>query len=161
MSQIDSRSFRQFMSCFATGVTVVTLRKEDGEAAGLTVNSLTSVSLEPPLVLFCLDRQAHLYPSFRKVKHFAVNILSDTQEDISQHFAYARHHPKPKNMWDTPQNNCPILKQTLGWMICRTEKIVKAGDHDIFIGKVVKMHRRTGDKSPLLYFHSRYRKIGT
>lgn len=148
------------MSCFATGITVVTLRNEKGEPAGLTVNSLTSVSLTPPLVLFCLDRKAHLYTAFRKNKYFAVNILSDVQEDISQHFAYARHHPQPKNMWDKPQDNLPLLRQTLGWMICKTTKIHKAGDHDIFIGEVVKLHKRSGQKHPLLYFHSRYRKIG-
>jgi flavin reductase (DIM6/NTAB) family NADH-FMN oxidoreductase RutF len=155
----DSRSFRQLMGCFATGITVVTLRNENNEPAGLTINSLTSVSLDPPLVLFCLDRKAHLYPTFRKATYFGVNILSEAQEEISQHFAYHSHKAQPKNMWDKPQDTCPLLRQTLGWMICKTTKIHKAGDHDIFIGEVIKLHKRAGEKNPLLYFHSRYRKI--
>lgn len=147
------------MGCFATGITVVTLQNQKNESVGLTINSLTSVSLEPPLVLFCLDRKAHMYPTFRKAKQFAVNILNDDQQEISQHFAYYNPLSNPKNMWDKPQDSCPILRQTLGWMICKTTKIHKAGDHDIFIGEVTKLHKRSGQKNPLLYFHSSYRKI--
>jgi flavin reductase (DIM6/NTAB) family NADH-FMN oxidoreductase RutF len=149
------------MGCFATGITVVTVRNEQSESVGLTINSLTSVSLEPPLVLFCLDRKANLYPVFKKASHFAVNILGDDQQDLSQYFAYYRYPAKPKNMWDKPQAGCPLLRKTLGWMICKTTKIHKAGDHDIFIGEVLKLHKRAGQKHPLLYFHSRYRKIRT
>lgn len=157
----DSRSFRQFMGCFATGITVVTLRNEKNEAVGLTINSLTSVSLEPPLILFCLDRRAHLYPVFQKEAHFAVNILAEDQQNVSQHFAYYNYPEKPKNLWDKPQNKCPILRGTLGWMICKTQKIHKAGDHDIFVADVLKLHMRKMQKDPLLYFQSRYRKIET
>ncbi len=154
----DSRSFRQLMGCFATGITVVTARNKENEPVGITINSLTSVSLDPPLVLFCLDRKAQLYPIFRQASHFAVNILSEDHQDFSQYFAYA-HHPKPKNMWDKAQDGLPLLKGTLGWMICKMHKIHKAGDHDIFVGEVIKLHKRAGQKNPLLYFHSRYRKI--
>jgi flavin reductase (DIM6/NTAB) family NADH-FMN oxidoreductase RutF len=161
---IDSRSFRQLMGCFATGITVVTVRGSDQEATGITINSLTSVSLEPPLVLFCLDKKAHFYPTFRKTEFFAVNMLSEDQEEISQHFADYRHYPKPKKMWDKPQkvgrqDNCPILRHTLGWMICKKTVTYKGGDHDIILGEVVKLHKRSGQANPLLYFHSRYRTI--
>lgn len=156
---LDSRSFRQMMSCFATGVTVVTTRHENDSSVGLTVNSLTSVSLDPPLVLFCLDRQAQLYPVFKAAKFFAFNFLSDRQEDVSRHFADYHHNPKPKNMWDKPQENCPILRQTLGWIVCSKHAIYKGGDHDIFVGEVIKLHKRSGQRDPLLYFHGRYRRI--
>ena len=156
---LDSRQFRQIMGCFATGVTVVTTRHEDGTGIGLTVNSLTSVSLDPPLVLFCIDKQAQLYPAFKTAKMFAFNFLSEGQESVSRHFADYHHNPKPKNMWDRPQEGCPILRQTLGWIICRKKKVYKGGDHDIFLGEVIKLHKRSGHHDPLLYFHGRYRRI--
>jgi len=157
---IDSRSFRQLMGCFATGITVVTTKDANDEAVGLTVNSLTSVSLTPPLVLFCLDRQAKLYPVFKRSTHFGVSILSDDQEDISRHFADAHHNPRPKGLWDKSQANCPIIRQTLGWIACKKSATHKAGDHDIFIGEVVKLRKRADLCDPLLYFHGRYRRIG-
>lgn len=147
------------MGNFATGVTVVTIRHPDGGPAGLTVNSLTSVSLEPPLVLFCLDRAAHIYPLFRRAKFFAVNILGETQEAVSRHFADFRHNPKPKRLWAKPQGGCPILNGTLGWMVCRKMAVHQSGDHDIIIGEAVKLHVREPARAPLLYFHGRYRRL--
>jgi flavin reductase (DIM6/NTAB) family NADH-FMN oxidoreductase RutF len=157
---IDPRLFRQLMGCFATGITVVTTRYRDSGPIGLTVNSLTSVSLKPPLVLFCLDRQAHVYPFFKRASGFAVNILGEDQESISRHFADFRHNPEPKNIWERTQETSPLLRHTLGWMLCRKVKVYSGGDHDIFLGKVTKLHKRTGSLDPLLYFHGRYRKIG-
>jgi flavin reductase (DIM6/NTAB) family NADH-FMN oxidoreductase RutF len=156
---INSSSFRQIMGCFATGIAVVTMRREDGVGVGLTVNSLTSVSLDPPLVLFCLDKQAQLYPVFKTAKIFAFNFLGEGQEAVSRHFADYHHNPKPKNMWDRPQEGCPILKQSLGWILCHKKTIYKGGDHDIFLCEVTKLHKRSGQRDPLLYFHGRYRGI--
>ncbi|HEU0117842.1 MAG TPA: flavin reductase family protein [Alphaproteobacteria bacterium] len=147
------------MGCFATGVTVATTRDDKDEPIGITINSLTSVSLEPPLVLFCLDRRAHVYPIFKKAKIFAFNILDEKQAEISSHFADYRHHPRPPKLWDKPQGGCPVLRESLGWMVCKRTAIHKAGDHDIFIGEVTKLHKRESKNNPLLYFHSRYRKI--
>jgi flavin reductase (DIM6/NTAB) family NADH-FMN oxidoreductase RutF len=156
---LDQRSFRQIMGCFATGVAVVTTGGATRTAAGLTVNSLTSVSLEPPLVLFCLDRAAHVYPLFKASGHFAFNFLAEGQEAVSRHFADRHHNAQPKNILDKPQQKCPILRHTLGWILCRKAKVIKAGDHDIFIGEVIKAHKRGGSHNPLLYFHGRYRSI--
>jgi flavin reductase (DIM6/NTAB) family NADH-FMN oxidoreductase RutF len=156
----DSRSFRQLMSCFATGITVVTARHKDGGPVGITINSLTSVSLDPPLVLFCLDRNAHVYPFFKKASIFAVNFLGEAQENVSRHFADFRNNPEPKNIWGRPQEGCPILRHTFGWMVCRKTEIYKGGDHDIFLGKVIKLHKRAGQGDPLLYFRGQYRSIG-
>ncbi len=155
---LNSRSFRQLMGCFATGVAVVSTRDPDGNNVGLTVNSVTSVSLEPPLVLFCIDRAAGLYPILKSTKFFSLNFLEEGQEDVSRYFANS-HNPKPKNMWGKPQGDCPVLRQTLGWMACRKFAVHKAGDHDIIIGRVVKLHKRSGHHDPLLYFHGRYRQI--
>ncbi len=160
MPALDQRSFRHWFGGFATGITVVTTHHKDGGPMGITINSLASVSLKPPLMLFCLDRKAHVYPLLKQAKFFAVNILGEDQEDLSRHFADYHHHPQPKNIWAAPQQGCPILKHTLGWMICRRTEIVKGGDHDIIIGKTVALHRRSGNLKPLLYFHGRYHKIG-
>jgi flavin reductase (DIM6/NTAB) family NADH-FMN oxidoreductase RutF len=159
MPPIDSQSFRQLMGCFATGVTAVTLTDPRLGNVGITINSLTSVSLAPPLVLFCLDKKAHLYPAFRRAGFFAVNILSADQEDVSRHFANYKLYPEPKNMWDRPQEGCPILKGTLGWMVCRKAAAYRGGDHDIFLGEAIALHVRKGKNNPLLYVHGRYRKI--
>ncbi len=163
MSKIDERSFRHWFGGLATGVTVMTARTPDKKPAGITISSITSVSLEPPLMLYCLERDAHAYPIFRKTKYFAVNILAEGQEYLSRHFADPRHHSVPDNIWeddkDAARKNCPILRHTLGWMICERYAVHKAGDHDIIVGKTIGLHRKSGNDKPLLYFHSRYRTI--
>jgi flavin reductase (DIM6/NTAB) family NADH-FMN oxidoreductase RutF len=159
MASINPRSFRRWFGGFATGVTVVTAKHKNEGPIGITINSITSVSLEPPLLLFCLDRGAHVYKMLRTAKHFAVNILSEKEELISRHFADFKHHPAPPGIWDKPQKDCPVLKHTLGWMICRQVAIHKAGDHDIIVGRALVHHRKSGNLKPLLYFHGRYRRI--
>ena len=96
---------------------------------------------------------------FSKARHFAFNILGQDQQDISNHFADYRHHPKPPKLWGRPQEGCPILSNTLGWMVCKRKAIHKAGDHDIIVGEAVKLRKNGGHGEPLLYFHSRYRRI--
>src|ERR1039457_6912146 len=108
----NSRSFRQLMGCFATGVTVVTAHDPELGPVGITINSLTSVSLKPPLVLFCLEKNAHIYAVFRKSKYFAVNILGEGQEEVSRHLADRKHHAKSTPLWDKPRQHCPILRDT-------------------------------------------------
>jgi flavin reductase (DIM6/NTAB) family NADH-FMN oxidoreductase RutF len=156
---LDSNSFRQWFGGFATGVTVITVKSPQGTSAGITINSLTSVSLKPPLILFCLIREAHIYPLFRKTKRFAINILNEDQEYLSRHFADRRHHAASKNLWERSRKDCPILKHTLGWMVCERIALHKGGDHDIIVAKAIDWHKRAGKLRPLLYFHSRYRKI--
>ncbi|MGE3622506.1 MAG: flavin reductase family protein [Bdellovibrionales bacterium] len=160
MAKTDPRSFRSWFGGFATGVTVMTAKDRKGGIAGITINSLSSVSLDPPLALFCLVRTAHVYPAFRRAPHFAINILGEDQEFLSRYFADPARHAVPPDIWDRNQKGCPVLKHTLGWMICRRSAIHKAGDHDIFVGKTVALHKRSGNLKPLLYFHGRYRKMG-
>lgn len=87
MMAVEKQMLRQVMGHFATGVTIVTLRNDRGEPIGLTANALTSVSLEPPLILLCVDKNAQSYPYFKRNTRFAVNILSQEQEDLSRRFA--------------------------------------------------------------------------
>jgi flavin reductase (DIM6/NTAB) family NADH-FMN oxidoreductase RutF len=156
----DTRSFRKLMGCFATGVTVVTTRHKDSGPIGITINSFTSVSLKPPLVLFCLDKAAHVYPFFKSETKFAVNFLTENQENISRHFADFRHNPEPKNIWQRSREGMSVLRHTLGWMLCRKIAVYDGGDHDIFLCKALELHKRTGQRKPLLYFRGRYRKFG-
>ena len=158
-SNIDSAAFRQMMGCFATGVAVVTGCNDELGPFGLTINSLTSVSLDPPLILFCLDKDAALYKHFLCVETFAINFLSHGQEEISRHFASRHHHAKPKSLWDKSQQDCPILRGTLGWMVCRTHAKHKGGDHTIFVGETTSLYKRAGTQEPLIYFHGRYRDL--
>jgi flavin reductase (DIM6/NTAB) family NADH-FMN oxidoreductase RutF len=158
-NNIDTAAFRRIMGCFTTGVAVVTALDAKLGAIGLTVNSLTSVSLDPPLMLVCLDKKAALHNAFRRADRFAFNILSAEQENISRHFADRQHNPAPETMWDKPQGACPILNGTLGWILCQPHTFHRGGDHTIFVGEVIDAHRREQDSPPLLYFHGRYRNI--
>ena len=158
-NKIDSASFRQIMGCFATGIAVMTARDPEEGTIGLTVNSLTSVSLAPPLVLFCLDKAASLHPHFCRAEIFAINLLALEQETTSRYFANRHHQAKPKNLWDKPQQDCPILRGTLGWILCRRHAVHEGGDHTILVGEVIDLHKRTTAKEPLLYFHGRYREL--
>jgi flavin reductase (DIM6/NTAB) family NADH-FMN oxidoreductase RutF len=158
MTKIEGAAFRQIMGCFATGIAVVTAHKAEMGDFGLTVNSLTSLSLEPPLLLFCLDKAAHLHDPFRGATHFAINLLSAGQEAVSRHFADRHHNPAPEKMWDAPQQGCPVLQGTLGWVLCKPYAHHPGGDHTIFVGEVIDLRKHAAGE-PLLYFHGRYREI--
>lgn len=154
----DTGSFRQTMGCFVTGIAVVTAMNDQRQPVGLTINSLTSVSLDPPLLLFCLDKKASLYPVFAKADRFAFNFLAQSQEDVSRYFSSA-HAAKPENLWDPQQQDCPILHGSLGWVLCRPFAAHPGGDHTIFVGEVVDFHKRSASEAPLVYFHGRYRTL--
>ena len=155
----DATAFRDALSQFATGVTVITAYNDEHQPVGITINSLTSVSLKPPLVLFCLEKEAHLYDVFKQAKYFAINILADDQEEISRYFADYRHNKKPPQLWGKPQAGSPILRGTLGWMVCKKTKAYAGGDHTIFLGETITLNKKSGSKPPLLYFHGKYRQI--
>ncbi len=158
-TKIDSASFRQIMGSFATGIAVVTTRDGELGNVGLTINSLTSVSLMPPLLLFCLDKTAQLHKIFRHADTFAINFLAADQENISRYFADRHHHAKPKNLWERTTKSCPLLRGTLGWALCKPHILYKGGDHTIFVGEVTDLYKRTDAKEPLIYFHGRYREL--
>lgn len=159
MTLVDSRAFRHLMGCFVTGIAVATILDPKLGRVGITINSLTSVSLKPPLILFCLDKKAHVYKPFSRAEAFAINILADDQQDVSQYFANYHKNPEPKNLWAKKIQPSPILKDTLGWMVCRRIEMYKGGDHSIFLGETIALHRDPNKKSPLIYFQSEYRKL--
>jgi flavin reductase (DIM6/NTAB) family NADH-FMN oxidoreductase RutF len=157
---MDSFLFREVMSQFATGITVVTTRAGE-ETHGLTANSFCSVSLAPPLVLVCVDKTAHSHELILHGRNFAVNILAESQEAIARRFAtnnlsaQARFAGIPIR---TEATGAPIFKETLGWLDCRLFAAYPGGDHTIFVGEVLALGRGSGEQ-PLLYFHSEYQKF--
>lgn len=156
---IPPDDFRRAMGCFATGVTVVTTDDPDGGPAGLTVNSFSSVSLDPPLVLFCLDRRSGNMAAFQRGGHFAVNMLRDDQHDIALRFASVR-----EDKWDgvdyrMGEGGIPVIAGCLAVVECDTETIHDAGDHIILVGRVVKLDYAS-DGEPLLYFRGQFGRLG-
>jgi flavin reductase (DIM6/NTAB) family NADH-FMN oxidoreductase RutF len=154
---IDPNLFREVMSQFATGITVVTTRTGD-EIHGLTANAFCSVSLEPPLVLVCVDKTAHSHDLIQQGKNFAVNILSAAQEAIARRFATNNMTAAERFAgipYRTEATGAPVFMQSLGWLDCKLVAAHPGGDHTIFVGEVLAIGRGT-DHQPLLYFGSEY-----
>ena len=151
---IDTARFRQVLGHFATGVTVVTTA-EEGEPAGLSVNSFTSVSLEPPLVAFCVASASRTWPVIRATGSFCVNILAEDQEHLSR--AFARRSPdKFRGVgWRPAESGSPILAGTLAWVDCSVEAEHSAGDHLIVVGRVLDMGV-AHEEGPLVFYRGGY-----
>ncbi len=150
----DEKEFRRVLGQFATGVTVVTARDKSGAPVGTTVNSFTSVSLNPPLVLWCLAHSSKSIAVFRKASHFAVNILAAGQHALSHRFAT----PAPDKFEgvdyaDGPVG-VPLLRGVIAHIVCRRVQRMLGGDHDIFLGRVEEFKRFEG--KPLVFHSGRY-----
>lgn len=152
----DSLAQRRILGHLPTGVTVVTAHL-NGEIYGMTANAVTSLSLNPPLILVAVDKSAAMHASLTASRHFAVNILSDAQEQLSRRFAM--RGPKEVNdlTWTTGASGAPIMTDALAWVDCRLADILPGGDHDIFIGEILAGDCREG--LPLLYFCGKYRRL--
>ena len=155
---IDKGLFRQVLGCFATGITVVTTRQADEALHGLTINSFTSVSLDPPLVLICVERQARSHEYITQSGAFAVNFLNERQEIISERFS-ARAPLVSGNFEGVPYRiaatGSPVLEGCLAWLDCRVWATYDGGDHTIIVGQVEALG--AGEESlPLLYYRGRY-----
>lgn len=154
----DPRTLRDALGSFATGVTVVTCVDGDGNPAGLTVNSFTSVSLDPPLLLVCLAKRARSAAALRAAEHFAVNVLQTGQQPASIRFATRDEDRFGTTPWSTGETGAPLLMESLAVFECERHAIYDGGDHDILLGKVI---RASFDPTldPLLYFRGRYRRL--
>lgn len=151
--------FRHCLGRFATGITIVTTL--DGKKPlGVTINSFTSLSLSPPMVLFCLDKGSSVYEIFRKNNDFAINILSEEQADLSKLYAAPAAVDWKNIDYITDTNNCPLFPDSLAYLECSKETMHDGGDHSIFILKVNNLKELSNDK-PLLYFKGKYNKIGS
>lgn len=153
---MDEQIIQQFKAAlgnYPTGVTVVTTMNDDDVPLGLTVNSFASVSLDPLLILWSIDKRVSTYDYFVKSKKFAVHILASNQSEICYLFA-ARDIDRFSNCeWETSSHNLPILSDVAAVLQCEMYQAVEAGDHTILIGKVIEISGQNED--PLLY-HKRH-----
>ncbi len=144
--------FKECMGTFATGVTVITTRK----AEGITVNSFCSLSLDPPLILFNLEKKAARFEAFHKCDDFFVNILSEHQRIVSQEFAKGTQESW-KEYFDE-DHSLPILKGILCYIHCIKHHTYDGGDHKIIVGKVENM-KKISEEQPLIYYQGNYHQI--
>jgi len=150
----DRREFRSALGSFATGVTVITARAADGSPVGLTANSFNSVSLDPPLVLWGLAKNARSMPVFADAEHWAVHVLSAEQEALSNAFAKSGEDKFAGVELEAGHADLPLLTGCAARFQCKTRFCYEGGDHIIFVGEVVEFDRR--DATPLVFHAGRY-----
>jgi len=155
---LNSDKFKKALSLFATGVTVITGNTPKGLPVGLTANAFTSVSLEPPLVLVCLDNNTGCLGAFSSGERFAVNILRENQKALSEMFAGPQKYKFRDQTYDTWESNCPILSGCLVNLECFRVNVFVAGDHIILLGRVERIEC-ADEGSPLLYYKSKYCRL--
>lgn len=155
---VDAHTFRKTMGCFATGVSVVTTCDEARNPVGVTVSSFTSLSLDPPLVLFCLDKKTSQLQAFRSSGRFAVNVLDESQRDVSARFASRGNDKWAGQDYELRGDGSPILAGCLAWVDCTTTAIHEQGDHYIFVG-LVRNLAYSDERRPLIYFRGTYEAL--
>ncbi|MGE6697970.1 flavin reductase family protein [Hyphomonas sp. NPDC076900] len=154
----DARTLRDALGCFATGVTILTARDSAGQPVGLTANSFTSVSLDPPLLLACIARSSASSEVFRASAHFAVNVLHIGQQPASIRFSRRDEDRFGATPWEPGLNGTPVLTGSLATFECARHDIHEGGDHIILIGQVERA-RFEPRRDPLLYFRGKYRRL--
>jgi 3-hydroxy-9,10-secoandrosta-1,3,5(10)-triene-9,17-dione monooxygenase reductase component len=152
----DSLEFRRAAGQFLTGVTIVTALTEDGTPVGLTANSFTTVSLDPPLVLVCLDKRLGSYPAFQLGRAFAVHVLGEEQADLSTRFAM-RGEDKFRGLpWRKGADGVPLLSDYIALWECRIVHAYEGGDHTIFVGQVERLEVADDRRLPLGFLRGKY-----
>ncbi|MFL6729466.1 MAG: flavin reductase family protein [Sphingomicrobium sp.] len=154
----DPRTLRDALGCFATGVTVVTCLDGEGKPTGLTVNSFTSVSLDPPLLLVCIHKKAASAPALTGAACFAINVLQTGQRPQSITFSARVEDRFDETPWSCGEAGAPILMESLGVFECERFAVYDGGDHHILVGRVVKASF-DASLDPLLFFRGSYRRL--
>jgi len=154
---VSQSAFRAVLGRFATGVTIVTARDRRGRDIGMTVSAFASVSLDPPLVLICVDHAASIYQQLSKATHFIANILSEGQEAIARRFAEQIANRFEGIGYDRGQTGIAVLLDVLGYIECEVVARHEAGDHDIIVGAVKVAVANEG--KPLLYYRGGYAQM--
>lgn len=156
-ASVSGEDFRRACGRFATGITIATVVDPEGSPHGLTVNSFSAVSLDPPLVSICLAHTVSLIDRFRQANAFGINILNENQRPLSDHFARKGQDRFESVSWSPGETGVPLIDGALAGIECQLVQRVPAGDHDIFIGRMVATH--VTDAEPLVYFAGKYRKL--
>ncbi len=154
---INRDEFRHALGKFASGVTVITTVDADEHRHGITVSAFCSVSLEPPLILICIDKYTGSHHAFEQNEFFAVHILRADQQQYSDHFAAHRADKFDRFAFTENEHGIPVLKDVLASLECRRVNAHDNGDHTIFVGAVERATINEGE--PLVYFHGNYRKL--
>jgi flavin reductase (DIM6/NTAB) family NADH-FMN oxidoreductase RutF len=154
---ITQDEFRAALSKFASGVTVVTTKDSKGNLHGITVSAFCSVSLKPPLILICIEKNAGSHNAFDESKLFIINVLREEQMHHSNHFASPLEDKFEGVEIEEGAEGIPVLKDTLATLECKLVETCEGGDHTIFIGQIEKAIINEG--KPLIYFHGDYRSI--
>jgi flavin reductase (DIM6/NTAB) family NADH-FMN oxidoreductase RutF len=157
IDRITTESFRRACAKFATGVAVVTTLAPNGEPHGLTINSFCSLSLDPPLVMIAIARDCVFLQHFESSGHFAVNILSEHQRDLSNRFAQLPEGRFAGVAWRSAATGSPLIEGSLAVLECNTTQALDAGDHRVLIGEAVAFE--IGEGSPLIFFASDYARL--
>jgi len=152
---IDARAFRDTVGQFVTGVTVIAT-EIDGSIRAMTANAFTSLSLDPPLVLFCVGKTAHLSAFIRSASGFSVNILAQAQRDLSTYFAGGWKQPAPPAFSFAGWEGGPLLDGCTAALGCAVDTIHEGGDHWIVIGRVLALYRNEDACPPLVFRAGRY-----
>ena len=152
----DIKGLRDALGCFPTGIAVMTAASQEMSHIGITVNSFTSVSLEPPLVLWCIDRRSRRYPHFAQAPGFTVSILASNHREVSTRLARAGEHNLDGIALIPTELGPPALADSLAIFECARESVQDAGDHAILIGRVLRFARHDAAGAPLVYFRGKY-----
>lgn len=157
---IEAADYRRIIGQFATGIAVVTTAN-DGLLHGMTANAITSVSLDPPLLLVCIDKAAHSHDQFTQSGRFTVNILAEDQQEVSKIFA-ATTEPEQGRLqgvaFHLGANGVPLIEGCLAYIECAVADQFEGGDHTIFTGSVEDA-TVAGEAAPLLFYQGKYRRL--
>jgi flavin reductase (DIM6/NTAB) family NADH-FMN oxidoreductase RutF len=157
---ITTDLYRQVMGNWGTGITIVTTKDKNDQPYGLTVSSFTSVSMDPILVLVCLDDRLSGLQFFKDSMKFGVSILSESQQEVSRMFA-KKDTARPPELYFNGETGIPLIRDSLVTLECETVDVYPGGDHSIFLGKVVaaELHGAMQGVKPLLYFRGKYERL--
>ena len=157
VTNFDARTFRRALGNFATGITIITAQNEAGETVGVTANSFNSVSIDPPLILWSIDKRARSYEVFNTASHFAVNVLAADQIELSNHFARQQEDKFADIVWESGEGGAPLLENCAARFQCKSYRQVDGGDHWIMIGEVVTLD--DFGRAPLCFHQGSYSMV--
>jgi len=155
---IDPRELRDVLGCFATGVCVVTTVGDEGRPVGMTINSFASVSLDPPLILWSIGLNTPSRGAFQTHGCFAINIMGTSAKDTTLNFAKPADDKFANIAWTEGHRGVPVLSEAMAVLECTVEDQIISGDHEIFIGRVVRLDQNEGE--PLLFHKGQFASLG-
>ncbi|MDQ3986492.1 MAG: flavin reductase family protein [Actinomycetota bacterium] len=153
---VAPEEYRQALRKFASGITVVTVASNE-RFHGMTASSFAAVSLQPPLILVCLEKSSTTRSFVLESRTFAVNFLSDFQESLARTFSQSGEKPFGELKYRLGRTGAPLLEGAIAWIECSVNDVLEAGDHDVFIGEILAADQREG--APLVYFDRAYRSL--